>query len=899
MSLRLVAAALTAALTLPASLPAGNPATSTWNQFRGPNGSGVAESSHAPPVRIDAAEAAWTIDVPPGHSSPVLSDELLVLTACDDERLITLAFRKYTGDLAWRKEAPEVPLEKVHRAGSPAAPTPCIDAASVYVYFGSYGLLCYDHRGREKWRKPIPTPRSLYGMSTSPILHGDRLILVLDDDANMPGGKLSRSKIICLDKATGDLAWETPRPFHRSGWSTPTIWAHDEGTELVVLGSRTLRGYDAATGEEKWFLGGFSRETVSRPIAAGNRVFASASMLGGVGDEAPDLEPYWNAVMQFDANGDGKLEREEMTGHFTFPFRPDLPPSHPGYGLPLSSDKERRRRSLDGMFRRTDKDRDGFWTKEEFLKNLSFNRAKPNLVAIRPGGHGDVADNHVAWALHRGIPEVPSPVIHQDRIYLVRDGGVLSAVDAGSGKIVYRKRLGASGHYRSSPVVANGHVYAISESGVVSVVKTGSAFELAHQHDLREQVAATPAIDASAIYIRTKTKLRAFRSSGVAPQAMERATTMLRSAVESGQVAGGAHLVQRAGKTCYLETAGLRDIDDRKPFEADTIVRIYSMSKPITSVAAMTLFEQGQFRLDDPVSKFIPAFATTKVLEKDGDAVKLVPAKRAITVRDVFRHTTGYSYGDGRPSPREHYEREGMRYRPPAGMLPPKLTIEQAAAALARIPALHHPGERFTYGFNTDLLGRLIEIWSGQPLDRYLQRAVFAPLEMADTGFSVPEDKRERFASCHTLRDGKLAVVDKAASSPYNEGFEFLSGGGGLVSTIGDYANFCLMLVDGGEFKGKRLLKEETLDLMFTDQLNGVAGGFRFGLGFAIADVPLGTGPAARTATQYSWAGYASTDFRIVPREKLVQIVLRQRVPSTHGLAGKLFSTIYSGVEGD
>ena len=178
-----------------------------------------------------------------------------------------------------------------------------------------------------------------------------------------------------------------------------------------------------------------------------------------------------------------------------------------------------------------------------------------------------------------------------------------------------------------------------------------------------------------------------------------------------------------------------------------------------------------------------------------------------------------------------------------------------------------------------------------------MRQAVFAPLEMVDTGFSVPADKRDRFATCHTPQDGKLVVVDKGSDSPFTEGFEFLSGGGGLVSTIQDYSNFCQMMVDGGDFKGKRLLNESTVKLMFTDQLDGVSGSFRFGLGFAIGEVDLGSGDNQRKATQYSWGGYASTDFRLVPEEKLIQIFMRQRVPSSHALAGKLFPIVYKGVK--
>lgn len=373
-----------------------------------------------------------------------------------------------------------------------------------------------------------------------------------------------------------------------------------------------------------------------------------------------------------------------------------------------------------------------------------------------------------------------------------------------------------------------------------------------------------------------------------------RATAELRRAVQDKRITGGVHLVVRDGNTLHSEAAGFADISAKAPFAADSILRIYSMSKPITSVAAMRLFEQGKFGLEDPLTKFIPAFTNATVLETVDGKPREVPPKRPITVRDVFRHTTGYSYGD-EISVRERYEREGLRYGGPHELFPPKMTIARAAEALARVPALHHPGEKFTYGFNTDLLGRLIEIWSGESLDRYLQRTVFEPLEMTDTGFSVPEEKRSRFTSCHKLSDGKLGVIDAATSSPFNDGFEFLSGGGGLVSTVRDYANFCQMLVDDGQFKGRRLLKPETLRLMFTDQLGGVDGTNRFGLGFAIDDVMLGSGAAQRKAACYRWGGYASTQFAVVPEERLLQIFALQQLPYTEELAKQQFAIVYAG----
>ena len=256
----------------------------------------------------------------------------------------------------------------------------------------------------------------------------------------------------------------------------------------------------------------------------------------------------------------------------------------------------------------------------------------------------------------------------------------------------------------------------------------------------------------------------------------------------------------------HSHSAGVRDIETGEPIGPNTIVRIYSMTKPITSVAALTLYEQGKFKLDDPVSKYVPAFERSTVWDHEKQIA--VPPIRPITVRDVFRHTTGYSYdGDGDAELRRRYQAAGLIYRPPLEMMPPDMTIEVMAEKLASIPAHHHPGERFTYGYSTDLLGRLIEVWSGKPLDEFLRESVFKPLQMDDTSFSVSVDGRRRFASCHTTKEGKLAILDKSTRSPFQEGFTFLSGGGGLTSTANDYAKFCQMLLDEGKANGTRVIE--------------------------------------------------------------------------------------------
>ena len=386
-------------------------------------------------------------------------------------------------------------------------------------------------------------------------------------------------------------------------------------------------------------------------------------------------------------------------------------------------------------------------------------------------------------------------------------------------------------------------------------------------------------------------------SVGIQDDAINQAAALLKLEVASKNIAGGMHMVLRHGKIVHFAIEGVGDIEDGRPLKTDSIMRIYSMTKPITSIAAMKLWEEGTFRLDDPVAKYIPAFKQTKVLVIDGDAQKMVELERPIIIRDLFRHTAGYTYGTGMPETfGEHYQKEQMLYTE-RGMFPPKMSIARAAEGLARIPLFHQPGARFTYGLNVDLLGRLIEIWSEKSLDEYFQETVFEPLGMPDTGFFVPADKAGRFVSCHGKEEGKLIVVDKAEESPYLAKPDFLSGGGGLVSTMEDYARFCQALVNLGELNGKRILKESTVRLMFTNQLGPATGSFCFGFGFAIQEISLGNGDHERTVRAYHWGGYANTAFQVIPSEGMAQVFMRQLIPSNHRVAQKLFPIVYQGTQ--
>ena len=441
---------LTASLT-----HGGEVAQKTWDQFRGPAGSGVMESAQ-PPTVIESAHLAWKTPLPAGLSSPVIYGNQIFITGCDKSRLFTIALNRQDGRELWRRETPEAPLQRVHKANTHASPSALVDAKNVYVYFGSYGLVAYRHNGKELWKRPLEPSKSLYGASSSPIAYKELLLLVTDDDANLENSRLSRSRVMAFSRATGELVWETARPFLRSGWSTPAIWSHEDGDELVVLGHGRVVGYNPLTGEEKWFAKGFSRETIAIPVQGKGRVYISSAQLGGVSDAEIDPKPFWKSMLQFDENKDGKVGRDEITKDFTWPLRPELPLGHPGWGIPLPSDPARRRDRQQGIFGWADKNRDNLWTEEELSSHITNRPGKPILMAITPGGRGELGKDHIAWELNRSVPEIPSPLFYRDQIYMVRNGGTLAAVNPETGKLSYRGRLGGTGQYSASPIAANG-----------------------------------------------------------------------------------------------------------------------------------------------------------------------------------------------------------------------------------------------------------------------------------------------------------------------------------------------------------------------------------------------------------------------------------------------------------
>lgn len=395
---------------------------------------------------------------------------------------------------------------------------------------------------------------------------------------------------------------------------------------------------------------------------------------------------------------------------------------------------------------------------------------------------------------------------------------------------------------------------------------------------------------------------------GFDEERLDRIPEFFSTYLDSKKFSGLSTLIARGDEIAHFSCQGVQDWDTGAPITPDTIFRIYSMTKPITSVVIMQLFEEGKLRLEHELHRYIPAFKDTQVWESGTwDDYTTKPAERPILIRDLLSHTSGLTYDFMMQHPVDKlYRKNGL-----AGARAEGLSAKEFVDRAAELPLLFSPGTGWNYSISTDVLGRVIEVIEGEPLDKVFKRRIFDPLGMVDTDFHITEDKLDRFATCYDKYTGTVRVQDKPETSPYLTGKDFLSGGGGLVSTMRDYLIFCRMVAKGGIHNGVRILSPRTVDLMRVNHLEGDKtmlemgdsaftevglNGTGFGLGFSV----LMDQAAAMTTTPvgtYSWGGAASTFFWIDPVEDIVGLSMTQLMPSsTYPIRAQLQQLTYAAL---
>jgi outer membrane protein assembly factor BamB len=500
---------MTAAWAAPRDTTADD-ARARWPQFRGPGGAGVADGAQPVPVEFGPSQnVLWKTALPAGHSSPVVWGDRIFVTGFleTEKRLETLCLDRSSGRILWRQAVSTESIEKVHEINNPAATTPVTDGETVFVYFGSYGLVAYDFEGRERWTMPLPMARTHrdQGSGTSPILAGDRLLL----DVHL--GK--DSYLLAVHTRDGKAAWKAPKPEFNGGWASPVVWKEGQDTLVGVLNPGRFTAHRLDDGEVRWWLTDLPRQTCATPVAGEGLLYLSASGTQGEADNVT-LPPSFDEIIRYDQNQDGRIATDEVPETLLLT---DRRASDGAGNMPLRQALKFFSEGKSASFDRAAWDQ-SVQALTEFVKGPYM---QSRVLAVRTGGGGDVTTSHVEWSDSRGVPEVPSPLLYRGRLYQVKNGGIALCRDAKSGAKVFEGRLGAPGGYYASPVAANGRVYVASDAGVVVVFEAQDTLQVLARNDLGEPILATPAVADGALYVRTTSHLYAFAAAATTPAPRE------------------------------------------------------------------------------------------------------------------------------------------------------------------------------------------------------------------------------------------------------------------------------------------------------------------------------------------------------------------------------------------
>jgi outer membrane protein assembly factor BamB len=481
--------------TLVASFSLSTAFAEDWSQFRGPNGTGVSETTGIPTEFGPGKNVIWKTALPPGHSSPVLTKNRIFITAYSSDsahiketeqkknyKLLVICLDRQTGKLLWQREVPRTLEGRLQNVNGPASPSPVTDGTNVYVFFQEFGLISFNADGKERWRLPLGPFNMFYGFGASPILVDDKVVLPVDQD-------YPASYLIAVDKNSGRVRWKVDRPVVISGYSTPIIYQPSQGPkQIIVPESFQLSAYSAEDGKRVWWVRGLACEMKS--IASHDSEYLYINGWGfpqnqpGQQVKTIPLEEAWT---RYDKNGDKLIAKSEISGN------------------------EQMDKMLSAAFEAFDMNRDEKLNDKDWEVFRAMMASENGLLAIKMGGQNDQTATAIRWRYQKPVPQVPSTLLFKNVLYMINDSGILLSFDPATGNVLKQGRLhGAIDKYFSSPVAADDKVFLIGQGGQVSVLKAAGEWQVLTVNELDDECFATPAIADGRIYIRTRSALYCF-----------------------------------------------------------------------------------------------------------------------------------------------------------------------------------------------------------------------------------------------------------------------------------------------------------------------------------------------------------------------------------------------------
>jgi outer membrane protein assembly factor BamB len=462
-------------------------ASENWTRFRGPNGTGVSDATGIPVTFGPDTNVRWKTPLPPGHSSPIVTNSHIFLTAHTPDKanyqLFVIALDRASGRELWRREVPRTQKGRQENVNGPASPSPVTDGTNVYAFFQDFGLISFGPDGKERWRLPLGPFNMFYGFGASPILVDDLLLLAVDQDTD--------SYLLAVEQATGKERWKVARPHVISGYSTPTIYRPSSGgTQVIVPESFQLTAYAVKDGSKIWWVRGLACEMKSVASLDADTLYVNGWGFpqNQAGQQIPTV-PFDEGLKRYDKNGDGFVGRDEVTGG---------EPMDKILGAKYGYD------AFDG-------NRDGKLGAAEWDVFRAMLASENGLLAIRLGGQGDTTAQAVRWKYRRPVPQVPSTLLYRNILFMVNDSGILISFDPKTGDVLKQGRLkGAIDKYFASPIGVDGKVWLVSQDGTVSVVSAAAQWEILAVNALNDEVFATPVPADGMLLVRTKSALYAF-----------------------------------------------------------------------------------------------------------------------------------------------------------------------------------------------------------------------------------------------------------------------------------------------------------------------------------------------------------------------------------------------------